>query len=488
MKSILSTFLLLLFSYGLSAQKNNLISIGTKEVISSKVLKEDRTIWIYTPSLTNPSTSSKPYPVLYLLDGEAHFYSTVGILQQMSQANGNGALPEMIVVAIGNTNRMRDFTPSVDVKETNPFVEFLSSELIPYIDKNYNTAPYRVLLGHSLGGLMAIDLLANKKDLFNAYISIDPSMWYYNEVFLKNAMDQFAKQKMNGKKLFIGTANTMPKGMSLAQLKKDSSPETQHIRSIFKFDEFLKTNSNGLLYAHKYYESERHNTVPLPAEYDGLRFIFDYYFLDLNEKDFADTSALIASTLKNHYALVSEKMGYKNAAPEALINYLGYDALTKKQWNKSKQLFLLNTEWYPESMNACDSYADYFLAQKDTLNAIVWYEKALLIKTDGAISTKLNALRRTSVWAPSAEDLQKYAGIYTLVDFNLDMALKLRKGSLWAIVPGQADGELQAIAENVFTLKGQQGYTITFEMNDGNPKSFTSVQPNGTFKAVYKHK
>lgn len=489
MKTFFITAIVLLLSFSLNAQSNESIAIGKKEIIFSKVLNENRKIWVYTPSNTSQNViPEKRYPVVYVLDGDAHFYSTVGTIQQLSQANGNGVLPEMIVVAIENTNRFRDLVPSYNINKPNPFVEFLSNELIPYVDTNYPTAPYRLLVGHSLGGLTAIDILTNKSSLFNAYIAIDPSMWYNNEMYLKNTRAQLPKQNMSGKKLFIGTANTLPKGMTFSQLKTDTSIETQHIRSIFKLDTFLKSNTNGLFYAQKYYETERHNTVPLISEYDGLRFIFDFYFLDLSEKDFTDSSASIASTLKVHYAKVSEKMGYKIAAPEGLINYLAYDALGKTHFDKAGALFKLSVEWYPQSSNVYDSYADYLVAVKDTTNAITNYKKALEIKNDPSTLGKLNALINKKTFTYSTDYLKKFSGTYTLVAFNLDMKLEIRDDKLWAIVPGQADSEFLPISENVFTVKGQQGYTITFEIKGEKPKSFTSVQPNGTFEAVFKTK
>lgn len=101
MKSIIATAIALLFNLNLIAQGKESVFIGTKEVISSKILNENRKVWIYLPNNTSQIKNlSKRYPVMYLLDGEAHFYSTVGIIQQLSQANGNGVLPEMIVVAI----------------------------------------------------------------------------------------------------------------------------------------------------------------------------------------------------------------------------------------------------------------------------------------------------------------------------------------------------------------------------------------------------
>ncbi len=489
MKTILISSILLLFSVYTIAQNDLNISIGKKEIISSKVLNENRTIWIYTPDITSQFVNpDKRFPVLYLLDGDAHFYSTVGIIQQMSQANGNGVLPEMIVVAIQNTNRTRDLVPSLDVNNPNPFIEFLETELIPFIDKHYKTAPYKMLVGHSLGGLTVIDMLSNFPELFDAFIAIDPSMWYNNEKLLNHTITQIPKVKMNGKRLFVGTANSMPVGMSLSDLKNDTSYETWHIRSIFKLDNFLKTNSNGLKYGHKYYEKERHNSVPLLSVYDGLRFIFDFFYIDLSEKDFLDSTAAIASKLKTHYAVVSENLGYKNAAPETLINYLANDALGKNQFNRAQALFELNTDWYPENANVHGAYADYYLAIKDTINAIKNYEKALQINKDPSTTAKLNEITHTKTFSYTVDDLQKYAGIYTLVDFNLDMKLELRHDKLWAIVPGQQDSEFLPVSENVFTVKGQQGYIITFQMSDENPAGFTSVQPNGTFKAVYKNK
>jgi predicted alpha/beta superfamily hydrolase len=489
MKTIFITLILLLFSFCLKAQNDENITIGKKEVITSKILNENRTLWIYTPNSTtlNPFPE-KRYPVLYLLDGSAHFYSTVGIIQQHSQANGNGTLPEMIVVAIENTNRARDFVPSNDLNKPNPFIEFLSSELIPHIDKNYRTAPYKMLVGHSLGGLTVINILTNFPELFNAYIAIEPSMWYDNEKNLTNTISTLPKQNMNGKRLFIGTANTLPKGMEFSQFKNDKSFETQHMRSIFKLDEFLKANINGLIYGSKYYENETHNTVPLISEYDGLRFIFDFYLFDATEKDFTDSTASISSKLKTHYANVTEKMGYMNAAPEAFINYFAFEALSKQYFTKAKALFELNIEWYPESSNVYDSYADYYLAQKDTANAVTNYQKSLQIKDNAETRSKLNALTIKGTIKSATVDLQKYVGVYVLETYNISIVLEIRDNKLFAKVPGQEDDEFEFQSEHIFTVKGKLGYKVTFEMDGDKPKGFTSVQPNGTFKATFKNR
>ncbi len=474
-----------------SAQHADSIVIGKKISLYSDVLGEHRRIWVYEPgNTTQRAEEGKQYPVLYLLDGDAHFYATVGIIQQLSQANGNGVLPEMIVVAIENTNRLRDLTPALpatgDPGKSNPFVRFLSSELIPYVEENFNAAPYRLLVGHSLGGLTAIDILTNHPRLFNAYIAIDPSMWYGNEKFLNHAMTQLPKQRMDGIRLFMATANTMPRGMEIAAVGTDKSAETQHIRSMLKLDQFMKLNTNGLRYAQAFYEKEKHNTVPLLSQYDGLRFIFDYYAIDLSEQDFADTSSRIAQALKTHYAKVSKEMGYPVAAPRTFVSYLGYDALAKKQFRKAEALFQLNREAYPERFEVHEAYADMQAARKDTVAAMASYRKAIALKRDPIIVAKLQALTGQPDFGLTEEVLRKYEGVYTLENYGVDIILVLRNGKLISRFPGQPDSEFLPVAKDLFTVKDKQGYRITFQMNGDKPMLLTSDQPNGVFKAVYK--
>ncbi len=492
MNKLFLSIILIASTFFAGAQIGDSIIVGKKVSIYSNILKENRKVLIYTPSLTaSYLVPGKSYPVLYLLDGDAHFLSTIGIIQQLSQANGNAVLPEMIIVGIEHTNRMRDLVPSVATgnnKEVkNSFVDFLSTELMPYIEKNYNTAPYKLLAGHSLGGLTAIDILTNNPNMFNAYIAIDPSMWYKNEHFLNIAIAKLPTQNLSGKRLFIGTANTMPRGMVLSKLEKDSSAETQHIRSIFKLDKFLKGNSRtGLKYTSKYYGNDSHNSVPLISEYDALRFIFDYYFMQVSEKDFTDSTAAIAKKLKTHFETISKEMGYKVAPLEAFINYLGYDALGKKQFSKAEALLKLNVENYPFSSSVYDSYADYLMAVDEAANAISFYKKALAIKEDASIRAKLNSISQKTLFTLTESDLQKYAGEYILEAYKVAVTLEIRSGKLYAKVTGQADSEFVPVSKDVFTVRNKQGYRITFEMKGNRAISFTSVQPDGTFYATLR--
>ena len=82
------------------------ITIGKKLKFYSEVLKEERLLFLYLPSGYDQLEES--FPVLYLLDGDAHFHHTTGTVQFLAQ---NGRIPDMIIVAIQNTERTRDLTP-----------------------------------------------------------------------------------------------------------------------------------------------------------------------------------------------------------------------------------------------------------------------------------------------------------------------------------------------------------------------------------------
>ena len=422
MKSICLFILSIIITSGSYAQADNKIVIGKVDSVYSTILKEQRKIWVYVPNMNaGAQSTSQRFPVLYLLDGDGHFNSVAGMIQQLSQVNGNTICPEMIVVAIPNTDRTRDLTPT-HIESDPPmmdsgfskttgggenFAAFLQKELIPHIDSAYLTQPFRVLVGHSFGGLTVMNIVTNHTKLFNAYIAIDPSMWYDKEKFLKATQQKLAGQKYDGTSLYVGIANTMEEGMNLEKLKKDTTTNTRHIRSIFAMDKFIKSNpKNGLKYASKYYGDDDHGSVPLISEYDGLRFIFSWYRFKTAPGDFMSPGTDLVQKMKKHYQDVSKEMGYKVSPPEMSINGLGYYALSQKHYDKAVALFEMNIENYPQSGNVYDSYADALVAKKDTAGAIANYEKAWAITKSEDTKQKIDQLQGKSSFTITPKDLK----------------------------------------------------------------------------------
>ncbi|GGB02851.1 alpha/beta hydrolase-fold protein [Puia dinghuensis] len=378
-----------------SAQSGRDIVIGKRDTLFSHILNEKRGILIHLPHDGNNPFTSVRYPVVYLLDGDAHFPSVEGLIQQLTEVNGNTAFPEMIIVGIPNTDRQRDLTPthvktsifgdSNSVRTSGGgenFTAFIEKELIPHIDSLYPTAPYRIMIGHSLGGLMVINTLIHHPQLFNSYIAIDPSMWWDDRKLLKEAEVALAHEKFTGKTLYMGVANTMPDGMDTAKVRKDTTNNTLHIRSILRLAAAIKKNkSNGLRFRYRYYPDDSHGTVPLITEYDGLRFMFDFYsfrgFDRLVNKDIPADSAIVL--FKTRFRALSENMGYTILPPEDMVNSLGYYFLQSNQPAKSFAFFKMNTENYPKSGNTFDSLGDYYSSAGDREKAIEAYAKCLTL-------------------------------------------------------------------------------------------------------------
>ncbi|MGY4516264.1 alpha/beta hydrolase-fold protein [Lysobacter sp. HA18] len=154
--------------------------------LTSAALHEVRRINVYLP----PSYDADPgrrYPVLYMLDGgEAEDFPHV--TRAADRLIRQGAVRPFVIVGIENTVRRRDMTgptqDAADLKVTSSpggapsFRRFLASELIPVVESRYRLTRESAVIGESLAGLFVIDTLMQEPDLFDAYVAIDPSLWW----------------------------------------------------------------------------------------------------------------------------------------------------------------------------------------------------------------------------------------------------------------------------------------------------------------------
>ncbi len=326
------------------------ISIGKKYAIRSKILNEKREYWVHLPkNYSNNQYAPAHYPVVYILDGEDGFTPGVAIQQFLSRSL-YAHVPEMIIVGVLNTDRTRDLTPSRSSLNRNgkllyensgggdSFFQFLNEELRTHIDTTYRTSDYNILVGHSFGGLFAMHVLVNHTQDFNAYIAIDPSLWWDNKKTFQEAQQVLKSKDFKGINLFIALAHSEEKGEEYIR----------HTNSIRQFcEEVLPSHpENGLRSAWKYYPEEDHGTVSLPAITDGLRLIFDGICLPVKQIPFNP------GLVEKHYQQVSEQIGYALIPSEPLIDNIGKYCLSMGQEDAARQLFQYNLKNYPDSPNA----------------------------------------------------------------------------------------------------------------------------------------
>ncbi|GAA4323133.1 alpha/beta hydrolase-fold protein [Flaviaesturariibacter amylovorans] len=413
MKQSTLLFFALFFSLLTYAQPDNRVTIGTIDTLQSTILHEKRKLLVHVPQSSGSALyGQQKYPVLYLLDGDAHFNSVVGMMQHLSRTNGNTLCPEMIVVGIANTNRTRDLTPtktgddpflkqisgSVNAAVSGggeAFLSFIEKELMPYIDAKYPTQPYKMLVGHSFGGLTAMNVLINHTRLFNTYVAIDPSLWWDDLNFLKATEKALSEKSFAGVNLYLAIANTMDEGMTVKKVVKDTTLRTRGMRAALGLDRFIRSRRPaGLTYAGNYYDNDTHNSVPLIALYDAFRTIFKDYQLHVENRDVLDSTVDLSAKFRLRYQKISKLYGYEVKPPEAEVNTYGYRFLQRKQFAKAEGFFKLNLENYPGSFNVYDSYGDFFLAKGDKDKAVAQFEKALSIREDARTREKLVKLKQ----------------------------------------------------------------------------------------------
>ncbi|GAB4040983.1 alpha/beta hydrolase [Spirosoma jeollabukense] len=181
-------------TFGQNTSPTKPFVLGLIDAIQSKELGETRTLNIYLPEGYSKD-SIATYPVIYLLDGSSDedFIHIAGLVQ-FANFPWVKLLPKSIVVGIANVDRRRDFTYPTTIEKdkkdfpttgrSQKFIAFIEKELQPYIQKTYSTNPSRTIIGQSLGGLLAAEILFKKPTLFNHYVVVSPSLWWDNESLL----------------------------------------------------------------------------------------------------------------------------------------------------------------------------------------------------------------------------------------------------------------------------------------------------------------
>lgn len=332
------------------------VVIGQTHRIHSTVLSEERTYRVHLP----PSyrwAENRRYPVLYLLDAPSQFAPVTATVDYLSDS---GEIPELIVVGIDNTSRMRDFTPTdweawVGGGGASRFKQFLAAELIPTIEANLRTNDFRVLHGHSLGGLFALYCLAGEPSPFRAYLALAPSLdWDGN--WPQHALEKsFAANKATNAFLYVARAD-------------DSG------RPLADYDALvgvLKKAPKGVRWNERAFPDETHRGMSLLATIDGLRRLYDgyRYHPDLMPKGLAYA--------EKHYADVSKTVGTALPVPGEVYADFGEEAIGAGRKEEGLALVRRGVDIDPQSPGAWDRLARAYASLDRRDDAVRSAERAL---------------------------------------------------------------------------------------------------------------
>ena len=344
------------------------VAAGERLTLQSKVLGEERTVFVSLPA--SYARSTQRYPVLYLTDALWQFEQTRSTANFLAR---NGLIPEMIIVGVANTDRTRDlYATRADFKQNgrtipfptsgnaDQFLEFFEKELIPWVESRYRTMPLRILAGHSAGGNFAMHTMRMRPGLFQAVIAASPWLSWDDNKELKALEPFLAGPDVQARALFFTC------GGEGAAMNANLDALTNTLRG--RKNDLLRWDSAT-------YPNETHDSVVIKSYFDGLRAIFDGWSAPRDPQTTLLTGSL--DQLKTHYAKFGERLGAAMPAPEGIVNELGYQLLQLKEFDASIAAFRFNVDRYPQSANGWDSLGDGLDGAGKKEEALASYRKAV---------------------------------------------------------------------------------------------------------------
>jgi predicted alpha/beta superfamily hydrolase len=272
----LTTFFILSFFISTAIAQTKPFELGVIDEMQSTILAEKRILNIYLPEGYNKNDTIK-YPVIYLLDGSADedFIHVVGLVQ-FNNFSWVNRVPKSIVVGIASVDRRRDFTyPSTieSDKKASPtsghsdkFIAFIEKELQPFIEKKYKTTTAKTIIGQSLGGLLATEILLKKPTLFNKYIIISPSLWWDDGSLLKQGSAMLQENFSQETGIYVGVGK---EGLGLSP-----TPHVMEVDANVLADKLKQTKSKTVQVHFDYLPQEDHATIGHIAVFNAFRMLY----------------------------------------------------------------------------------------------------------------------------------------------------------------------------------------------------------------------
>jgi len=372
------------------------------DTISSQRLNEEREITIGLPPSYDKHSGQK-YPILLLLDGDFLFDPFQGAL---SYGYYWDDLPEVIIVGISQnkknereTDCMVDETTGLPSEKGEQFFEFIGMELIPYIQKKYRTAPFKMVAGlDTTAGFLNLYLYKDNP-VFDAYISMSPELPAEMEKNIPARLSVIAKP------IFYYHSSA------------DGDLKKMRNRIIALDEEAKKINKETVNYRFDDFKGASHYSLVLNSIPSALYQIFSVYqpisTIEFNEKIAPLTSGYVDYLIKK-YDIIDKSFALK--LPIRINDFKAIEAaiLKNKAYDEFDKLSQLARKSYPKSM-----LADYQLGQ-------MWEKKGDNAK---AVKSYMAAFQREEIG-----DLTKDMMMERVEDLKKSMPKKGKNGKKEPVV------------------------------------------------------
>jgi predicted alpha/beta superfamily hydrolase len=311
--------------------------------LKSPALGEERTVYVLTPP--GYERGERRYPVLYFTDGERHLPLLATTVRFLADA---GRMPEVILVGLSHPDRTRDLTPTrgkivqdrgaAVPYETSGgadrFLAFVAQELVPWVDRSYRTERFRILAGHSFGGLFALHAATSRPGVFQAVIAASPTLTWDGDLPVRRVREALATAP--------GLGGTIVFSMGEEGRLSDT-----------RFEELTRALRGGgaaLRARGLHLAGEDHLTTPYPTYYAGLREVFDGWSMPVNAEAIGPPGG--ATAVEAHYRALSQRLGFSVPPPERALALAGLQELLEGDTAAALRTLGRAVELYPGSARA----------------------------------------------------------------------------------------------------------------------------------------
>lgn len=344
------------------------------DTITSARLKEDRVISISLP-YSYGKEKNKKYPLLLLLDGNYLFEPFSGALKY---GNYWDDLPEVITVAIDQGKPFdRELESDVDDQNGLPiekgaqFFDFITMELMPYLEKKYTIAPFKIIAGHDVTAGFLNLFLYKDNPLFDAYISMSPE-------FPKDMETRITKR-----------LNLINKPLFYYQSTADG--DLKKMQDLIKtLDTNIKTvNNPNLNYQFDDFKNASHYSLVLHSIPNALYHIFGVY-QPISNTEYQEKIVKLPSDyvgfLTKKYDIIEKSYGIK--MPIRINDFRAIEAaiLKNNAFTEFEQLAALSKKSYPKAMLSQYHMGMFYEKTGDTKKANKAYMNAYNMEEIGSLT------------------------------------------------------------------------------------------------------
>ncbi len=337
----------------------------TQEIFESFKLQERRDVHYYFPEDLD---DTKKYPLILVLDAEYLFDQVVATSKFYSKFHG---APESIVVGVNQgKNNIRfedcafDSETGLPKEKAKMFFEFLGMEIIPYLDLNYSTAPFKMIVGYDISANFQNYWLFKDNSLFNAYINIAPTLAPEMENRVPSRLGIFDKQ------IFYQLIT--------------SGEKTKSTEAILAMDKGIKAiEKENLHYFFDSYEDADHISVAtygIGKAFDNIFSMFKPISPDEYRTQILTSEEPVFNYLETKYQGIEDLFGFSK--PVALNDIMAIYAGSRKKedFESLKSLSDLCKKQYPETMLGFYFEAEYYEQMGEPKKALKTFEKAFLME------------------------------------------------------------------------------------------------------------